>query len=176
MSGHGAHVDPNDPFQKRVAVAMAIYAVQLAFVNMLTTQARTQAILQSNRAASRWAYFQSKGMKQNVAAAEVDLLAQLPPAVGATGRDELLAKLRAEGARYEAEKATIQEEAKAFETQSAHAEHMEHFCEYGAIAAELAIVSAGVALLMHSKKVLTVSVAMAIGSLLIVAYTHFLLH
>jgi Domain of unknown function (DUF4337) len=176
MSGHGAHVDSNDPFQKRIAVAMAIYAVQLAFANMLTTQARTQAILLSNKAASKWSYFQSKGTKQNLAGAEVDILGQLPSAADQAARTELIAKLKGEVTRYETEKAAIQDEAKAFEVKSAHEEHKEHFCEYGAIAAELAIVIAGVALLMHSKKILAASIAMSVASVLILVYTQFLLH
>lgn len=58
--GHGPHADANDPFQKQVAVVLAMYSVGLAFVNMLTNQSRTQSILRSNEATNTWSHFQSK--------------------------------------------------------------------------------------------------------------------
>jgi Domain of unknown function (DUF4337) len=183
MSGGGHHVDANDPFQKRAAVAMAIYTVQLALANMLTNQARTNAILLSNRAANKWSYFQSKSTKQNLAKVESDILIRLPQnvqnaqAVQAGQKpDELVAKLNLEVERYEAEKATIQSEAQQLEEQGTHLEHKEHFYEYAATVVELAIVLAGVSLLMHSKKVLAASLGIACISLVILGYTYLLMH
>ncbi|HVO31710.1 MAG TPA: DUF4337 family protein, partial [bacterium] len=60
---HGAHADPHDPFQKKVALAMSLCAVLLAFVTMMTNQARTEALLLSNEAANQWSFFQAKSTK-----------------------------------------------------------------------------------------------------------------
>ena len=75
---HGPHADASDPFQKRTAVAIALFTTVLAFANMLTNQARTEAILSSNRATNKWSHFQSKSTKQQLVRLEQSLLARLP--------------------------------------------------------------------------------------------------
>lgn len=171
MSGHGAHADASDPFQKRAAVAIAIFTVILAFANMLTNQARTRAILSSNRATNQWAYYQSKSTKQLLTQMRRDLMAKLPNATTA----EELATLDGEAVRYDKEKDEIKRNAEALALQEAEAEHQEHFYEYAATVAELAIVLAGIALLMSGRKLLGVAVAIAACALCLVAFTAFAL-
>lgn len=76
---HGAHADPHDPFQRKVAISMSVYAVLLAFTTMLTNQARTEALLLSNQSANQWAYFQAKSTKGVVVTAEAELVAAIAP-------------------------------------------------------------------------------------------------
>ena len=166
---HGPHADSTDPFQRRAAVAIAIFTVTLAFANMLTNQSRTKAILSSNRATNQWAYYQSKSTKQNLTKMERDLLASSRP------DDPQLAKLDDEMARYAKEKEDIKKRAESLAGEEADAEHKEHFFEYSATVVELAIVMAGVALLLASRKLLGLSTVVAGASLVLMAYTAFLL-
>lgn len=77
MSHGGPHADPHDPLQKKIAIAMAVYAVILTFNTMLTNEARTESLLKAAQATNQWSYFQSKSTKQVVVKAEADLLENL---------------------------------------------------------------------------------------------------
>jgi hypothetical protein len=77
MSHGGPHADPHDPLQKKIAIAMAVYAVLLTFNTMLTNEARTESLLKAAQATNQWSYFQSKSTKQVVVKAEADLLENL---------------------------------------------------------------------------------------------------
>jgi Mg2+/citrate symporter len=166
MSGHGAHADPNDPFQKRAAVAIAVFTVILAFANMLTNQARTRAILSSNRATNQWSYYQSKSTKLLITQLRRDAVKDDAKAAG---------ELDAELSRYEKEKEEISKKARGLEHDEADSEHKEHYYEYSATVVELAIVIAGIALLLSARKLLLASALVAAFSLALVCYTSFAL-
>jgi hypothetical protein len=170
MSG-GHHVDPNDPFQKRVAVALAVYTVILALSNMLNTQAESNAILTSNKTTSQWNYFQAKGNKQNLAQVELELIGRLPPPP--QGNGELTTKLQADIERYEKEKAEIKKKAEDLQDASDAFVHRGHRFEYAATIVEFGIILGGIALLMHSKKLLYTSAALATVSAGLLAFTFF---
>jgi hypothetical protein len=169
---HAPHADANDPFQKFVAVALAVFTVLLALSNMLGGGARTAAIITTNKATGKWSHYQSKSSKQIVLQSEITILSKLLPPKEA---DAALAKSKEDVERYEREKAEIQSEAVKLEGQAQAEQHKEHQYEYSATIAELAIILGGIALLMHSKKALYLSAAIASGSLLLIAVT-FLSH
>jgi Domain of unknown function (DUF4337) len=171
MSGHGAHADPNDPFQKRVAISMALYTVGLAFTNALTNSARSASIILANDAAQKWSYFQSKSIKEQLKRLEISLGERL-----ATPGAANFEKEKSEVSRYETEKKEIEGEARALETQQKVYEHREHRLEYAAIAFELGIVLAGVALLQHSKVVFQLSLACAGVALTGLVYVMLIAH
>lgn len=165
-SGH-AHADASDPFQRRTAVAIAIFTVILAFGNMLTNQARTEAILSSNRATNKWAHYQSKSTKQNLVRLQLDLVTRL----GGESAAEAERHLREEIERYDREKEEIFKEADELANEEKNFERKENFYEYSSTIAELAIVLAGVALLGSSRKLLAGSMAAAAASILLLGYT-----
>ncbi|MBK7859296.1 MAG: DUF4337 domain-containing protein [Archangiaceae bacterium] len=166
MSGHGHHADASDPFQKRAAVAIAVFTVVLAFANMLTNQARTKAILSSNRATNQWAYYQSKSTKMLLTQLRRDQVA---------GDAAKVAELDAQLGRYEKEKDEIRHRAVGLEGEEADAEHKEHFYEYSATIVELGIVLAGIALLLNGRRLLMVAAMVAATSVALLAYTSFVL-
>lgn len=168
---HGPHADSSDPFQKRTAVAMALFTTVLAFASMLTNQARTEAILSSNRATNKWSHYQSKSTKGNLVKLEQTLLAKMG-GDAAADHDRLTAEL----ARYEVEKATIRAEAEALAAEERQAEHKEHYFEYSATIAELAIILASIALLTGSRKALYSSFGVLAVSVGLLGYTSFALH
>jgi hypothetical protein len=170
MSGHGPHADASQPFQKRVAVAIAVYTVILAIANMLTNQARTEAILSSNRAADQWAYYQAKGTKQNLVRLEKNILGRVEN--GGLHDDDMV-RLDKEIARYEKEKEEIKRQSMVLGAAEDENEHKEHFYEYAATLAELGIIIASVALLLTSKKAVAISALASTASLLLIIYTSF---
>ena len=170
MSHGAAHADPSDPFQMRVAVAMALITVVVAFNGMLTNQARTEALLLSNEATNQWAYFQAKSTKAAIVRATRDIVDQLPGREGAApaGTSD---KLKAEAERYDREKEEIKVEADKITAEGKHQQHREHYFEYATTIAEVALVLASVALLMASKNVFRLSVAVAAAALVVTGYT-----
>lgn len=170
---HAPHADASDPFQKRTAVAIALFTTVLAFANMLTNQARTEAILSSNRATNKWSHYQSKSTKQQLVRLEQSLLSRLPGVETASADG---ARITAELARYDTEKEVIRKDAEALAAEEREAEHKEHFYEYSATLAELAIILASIALLTTSRKALYMSLVVVSTALLLVAYTSFALH
>jgi hypothetical protein len=179
---HGPHADASDPFQRRTAIFMALYTVLIAFNGMLTSQARTKALLLSNEATDKWSYYQAKSTKQVIAVATHDILVRLPEAapVGEVegklkvSLAEAVEKLATQAERYEHEKEDIKKEADEIVERGQHQQHREHWFEYATVVAELAIVLASVALLLTSKAAFRISLALAIVSLGLTAWTFLL--
>lgn len=84
---------------------------------------------------------------------------------------ELRVRLLADMARYDQEKDEIQAEAKKKGEEQHHQQHREHLFEYASTISELAIVVAGIALLLRSNPAFWVSIALAVGSTLLTTYT-----
>lgn len=170
MSGHAPHADASHPFQKRVAVAIAVYTVILAVANMLTNQARTEAILSSNRAADQWAYYQAKGTKQNLIKLEKSILGRVE---NGGLRDDDMNRLDKDISRYEHEKDDIKKQSMVLAAAEHENEHKEHFYEYAATLAELGIIIASVALLLESRKAVAASALACLASVLLLLFTSF---
>ena len=133
MSGGGFHVHgPHDHElehaaqhePKGMAGQLAVITAILATVGALfaymggATQAnaglyKNDAAIKKTEAANRWAYFQSKSSKQNLAEIAMDLAPS----------EEQKAKYKAKIDRYETEKNEIKKEAEALEKESADFDH-----------------------------------------------------
>src|SRR4051812_34094187 len=57
---HHAEHARHDPFDRRVAMTMAIVAAALACVTMLSHRAHNETLKNTTEAANQWAYFQAK--------------------------------------------------------------------------------------------------------------------
>ncbi len=68
MSGHGAEVevphDDNDPFVKKVAMSVAVFAVVLALAAAGGNNAGKDMLMNQMKASNEWARYQSKSQKQ----------------------------------------------------------------------------------------------------------------
>ena len=92
--------EAKDPFEKTIALTIAIIAVVLSFVENQGDNAKTDAIVKTGEMSNQWAYYQSKSLKENLAETSATLLGNLTP----TAPDAAKAKaeeLRAEVVRYE---------------------------------------------------------------------------
>ncbi len=115
---HGAH--GGDSLASRVAVTTAILSTLGAVLGYQGGATQNEAMLYKNeavlkkaQASDQWAYYQSKGNKQN--------LAELAAAIAPAGKQDFY---KQEVDRYKQEKAEIKKEAEKLEEQSKKADEM----------------------------------------------------
>jgi hypothetical protein len=151
---HAAHHGGSDPFAGRIAVTTAILATIGAIFSYQggATQAeaalfKNNAAIAKTEAANRWAYYQSKSNKQNLA----ELAAQLVPA-------ERSERFRADAERYSTEKAGIKSEAekldqssKDWDERSEATMHTHHRWAQATTAIQIAIALSAIALLTRRR-------------------------
>ncbi len=160
--------EARDPFEKRAAVTIAILAVSLAVVGNKGDNARTDAIIKTNEASNQWAYFQAKGIKGSIAAAERELLTMLAPSQNAAGD---LAKtgemLKAKVEKYEKEQEGIKEKAEDAQKDAEKGSKINDRCDQGSLALQIAIVIASVSILARSHAFWIASIALGVVGIVI---------
>lgn len=145
--------EAKDPFEKRVAVTIAILAIILSFVQNEGDNSQADAIIRTNEATNQWGYYQAKSIKGQIAGMHAGLLPRLAPAPGETAetlRDEG-ARLLKEAARYDAEKGEIQAKAQALQTEAAKLAKVNDRCDQSALFLQIAVVVCSVAILSGSR-------------------------
>ncbi len=144
--------EANDPFEKRVAVTIAILAVVLAVVGNKGDNAKTDAIIKTNEAANQWSYFQAKGIKGSIASAEQELLTLLAPSQNASADLAKKAEqLRAKAEEYKTEQVEIKAHAEKAEKEAEQGSKINDRCDQGSLALQIAIVIASVSILARSR-------------------------
>jgi hypothetical protein len=166
---HQAQAEPHG-MAGRLAVATAIIAtVGALFAYMGGLKQvnaglfKNEAAIKKTDAADKWAYYQAKNNRQNLAELAVDLVPE--------GRKEYY---RGEAARYKKEKGDAQKEAEALEKESSewnerseHEIHEHHRWQQATTALSIAIAMAAIALLTKSHRLqLGVYLLSAIGVVL----------
>jgi Domain of unknown function (DUF4337) len=151
--------EANDPFEKMVAISIAIIAVLLSYISMRGDNAKTDAIINTNEASNQWAFYQAKSLKQHMAEMEADLLANLPNAGDTTKkREELSAKAK----RYDEEKEKIQDAAKEAIAAAKVGSDMNDRCDLSGLFLQIAIVIASVAILSRQRLLWFASLALGL--------------
>jgi hypothetical protein len=137
-----------DPFDRRVAMTMAIVAAALACVTMLSHRAHNETLQNTTEAADQWAYFQAKKNRSylyEVSTSELPLLAANPQA---SARAKQLAQDWEEKlAKWKQETKEIEETAKEFEKKAEEAHHRGNHFDLGELGVELALVLCSIAVL-----------------------------
>jgi Domain of unknown function (DUF4337) len=118
---HGSHAEQKSSgfslaqvvaiFTAVLATAGAVVSYQGGHTQNEALLFKNEAVLRKTEAANQWSYFQSKGMKQNLAELSIDL---------ATSPEQKV-KIADEIKRYKSEKEGIKKEAEKFEALSAEA-------------------------------------------------------
>jgi len=143
--------EAKDPFEKRAAVTVAIIAVILAVIGNRSESAKTEAIIKTNEASNKWAYFQAKGIKGSIASAQQDLLISLSPSQkAAEGIEKNAEHLKGEAERYKTEQEGIKEDAEKLEKGAASELKIAERCEKALLALQIAIVLASISILARS--------------------------
>ena len=145
--------EAKDPFEKRVAVTIAIIAIILSFVQNEGDNSQADAIIRTNEATNQWGYYQAKSIKGQIAEMHAGLLPRLPPGPGETA-ETLRAetdRLTKEAARYDAEKGEIQAKAQELQTEAAKLAKVNDRCDQSALFLQIAVVICSVAILSGSR-------------------------
>jgi hypothetical protein len=155
---HAAH----SPFDRRVAMTMAIVAAVLACMTMLSHRAHnetlrleTEAGILQTRASDKWSYYQAKNIREHEYRAYRQLIAVLAKD---PGKDEeckaAVAEWSKQIGKYETELPKLKEEAEALEHESARLKEESHHTharaaklDFGELGVELALVLCSVAVL-----------------------------
>jgi len=148
------------PFERKVAVSMAVIAAALAIVAVLGHFTSTEEVLMQQKASDQWSFFQAKSIRHYESEIAHELLADMGnPAAQAAARTY------AENTqRYAKETEQIQEKAQEFEKES-HLRGLEaRRLHFGEVFLEIAIVLASLAILTRRQLVWVTSlVAAAVG-------------
>jgi Domain of unknown function (DUF4337) len=140
--------EAKDPYEKAIAISIAVMAVILSVVSNHGDDAKTEAIIKTNEAANKWGYFQAKSIKQHV---HEDTLASLS-VLNAAALDQaklsrLSDKLSVENKRYEDEREQIKNEAEALEKAAIQQLRVNNRSDLGSLLLQIAIVMASIAIL-----------------------------
>src|SRR5437867_3577650 len=95
--------EAKDPFEKRVALTIAIIAICLSFIGNLGDNAKTDAIIKTNEASNQWGYFQAKSIKGQLAVMHSDLLSRLAIGDATESAKNEAIRLQGESERYNKE-------------------------------------------------------------------------
>ena len=133
-----------EPFDKRVAGSMAIIAALLAIVSVAAHIDTTEELLAQQKASDQWAYYQAKDIRRYDSEIAQDFL----KALKSDSTEERLKHYGDNAAKYDRDRAEIQNTAREFEAerdvkgrQALRLEAGEVFLEIGIVFASLAILT-----------------------------------
>ena len=139
--------EATDPFEKRVAISIAVIAIVLSFVGNLGDNAKTDAIIKTNEASNQWGYFQAKSIKGQMAGMQGELLAVLGGAQPDEARAKEIARLHSAATRYEEERAEIKKHAEELQHEATHDSAINDRCDLASLMLQIAVVICSVAIL-----------------------------
>lgn len=190
---HHAQHASLDPFDRRVAMTMAIVAAVLACVTMLSHRSHNQTLqnqIRSNDnitlASNQWAYYQAKKIRQYAFEANAEFLAVLRKDMktpeAAQEAERLIERWQARTKKWEGEAAQIEEKARGhdekaeqFQKASEEAHHRSDRYDLGELGVELALVLCSVAVLTKRKEYWLTGIAVGIVGV-VVAVSGLFLH
>ena len=151
---HAAHAAHN-PFDRRVALSMAIVAAALASVTLLSHRSHNEVTVLKTEESDQWSYFQAKKNRGYMYGADAELLEatskEAPNSEAATKTEKIIKKWKDNEKKYEEETKELEKKAKELN----HEGHMAHlssnFFDLGELGIEIALVLCSVALLAKRK-------------------------
>ena len=163
--------EAKDPFEKRVAITIAIIAAILSFISNYGDDAKTDAILKNTEAGDQWAFYQAKSIKEHTDHNSASLASLLP--VDAK-RDEMINHLNDEAKRYGDEKKEIKTKAEELAKESQAASAVNNRCDRASLVLQLAIILSSVAILSRWRAIWYFGVAIGLGGAVFGATAFFL--
>lgn len=151
--------EAKDPYEKLIALSVAILAVVLAFVDNTGNNGQADAIVKTNLASNQWAYYQAKSLKENFAANNAELLAALATTDAAKAKIE---ELKKEAARYDAEKKEIKTAAEALMKEAAQGQAIDDQCDVAALLLQISVVICSIAILVRWKGIYFAGLAVGV--------------
>lgn len=144
--------EAKDPFDKRVALTIAILAICLSFIANLGDNAKTSSILRTSEASDQWNFFQAKSTKAQLAAMHGDLMMRLSSEERFEDSRNRAVELGKDAQRYDVEKAEIKKQAELLVAQAKHFSAINDRCDQAALLLQIAVIVCSVAILGQSHK------------------------
>jgi len=147
LQEHAEHA--REPFDKKVAVTMAIIAALLAIVSVLGHLLSTEELLAQQKASDQWAFYQAKDIRRYDSEIAQDMLKALKGAEV----EERLKHYGGNAEKYDTDRKGIQEEAAKLEAERDHKGAQALRLEVGEVFLEIGIVFASLAILSKRRMV-----------------------
>jgi len=151
--------EAKDPFEKMVAITIAVMAVFLSYISMKGDNAKTDAIISTNKATDKWGEYQSRSIKRHIAESEADLLKLLATSPESAKRRE---ELSAEAKKDKADGEPLFNDAKKFEADADEGNKLNDRADFAGLFLQIAIVIASVAILSRQKFLWLASLALGL--------------
>ncbi len=139
--------EAKDPFEKKIALTIAILAVVLSFVENHGNVEKTEAIIKTTEVSNEWAHYQAKALKGNLAESTSTLLGLLTP-LDAAAAKEKKAEMAKEATRYDEEKKEIMGEAKKLKEEADRSLTIEGRCNSAELLLQIGVVLCSIAILV----------------------------
>jgi hypothetical protein len=143
---HAQHAASN-PFDRKVAMTMAIVAAVLACVALLSHREHTETVLLSTKAADQWSFYQAKKGRQHLYEGLADLLTGNSGDAKSESTKASLSKWQDNIERYKTEAEEIMNEAKRLHEESELSHHRADRFDLGELGVQLAIILCSIAVL-----------------------------
>jgi Domain of unknown function (DUF4337) len=153
--------EAKDPFEKKIALSIAIIAVVLSLISSKGDEAKTEAIIKTNEASNEWAYFQSKSVKEHISELQQDILALRPAGAAEPGRPAPVTP-----AEYEKQKEEIKAKAEALERESSDCLRIHRKFSLAEVLLQLAVVLSSIAILTRWHAPWFVGLALALAGVI----------
>jgi len=140
----------HDPSLVPVTLTMAILAVVLAAITLLSHRAHTEELLLQSKATDQWAYFQAKNIRRHTYELFLDLLS-VTNTSDAAGAAKLKEKYSGEIKRYMGDLNDIQAEAQQLEREVLTQQHKADRYDLGEVCLEVALVLVSLTLLTRRR-------------------------
>jgi hypothetical protein len=176
MSGHGAEPevphDEHDPFVKKVALSVAIFAVILAVAGMGGKNASKDMMSAQMDASNTFAWYQAKSQKEVMYTQKKESLEEADKlSEQQKQRLDLVTKKLAE---YEKEKADLKQQGDDFTAKRTLNHRKDGYFDIAELFLQLAIVLASISMLSKARWPWTISLLLAVVGLLLTLNGYFL--
>jgi Domain of unknown function (DUF4337) len=159
---HAQHA-ARDPFDRRVALSMAIVAAALASVTLLSHRSHNEVQVKKTEESDKWNYYQAKKNRGYMYAADAELLEALskeaPGSEGSAKTEKVTKEWKDIKKHYDDDAEKLQKEAEDLQHQGHIAHNSSNFFDLGELGIELALVLCSVALLAKRKAFWLIGIA-----------------
>ncbi|HEY1757765.1 MAG TPA: DUF4337 domain-containing protein [Bryobacteraceae bacterium] len=164
---HAEHA--KEPFDKKVAVTMAIIAALLAMVSVLGHVLSNEEILAQQKASDQWAFYQAKDIRRYDSEIAQDVL----KAVKGADMEKAIEHYSSNAEKYDKDREGIRDKATEYEKERDHTGNQATRLEFGEVFLEIAIVLASLAILSKRPLVWYSSMIAALAGVGLAATTMF---
>jgi hypothetical protein len=141
-----------DPFEKRVALTIAILAICLSLLTNKGDNAKTDSILKTSKATDQWGFFQAKNTKAQISTMHGDLITRLSTTERSEEARNQAIRLGLDAQRYDVEKNVIKLDADKLTAEAEHATAINNRCDQASLYLQIGVIVCSVSILAQSHK------------------------